>query len=394
MLDLALQACLPLIAVETEDTVHVHEVLSYLSGGETFVEIEHSHIGKLENPGFSSGEIYFYLNAPEGVNYSVVYEALVKTNRTLVVINPQDKDALMFDTGELRVPKELLEQFLDTLVQKEDLDQLVAVLGGLTLKDVNEIIRLTTTRYEELTPRGVMSIRRQYVGRLKGVGQVDTSYPYYDPPGFITDWLKVDGELFGYEDVPHELIPRGLLFGGGPGTGKTMGAKYIANELGVPLYRLDLGGLMGKYVGESESNLNQALAIADQSEPCVLLLDEIEKIFSGNDDNGVSSRMLSALLWWLQEHRSKVFTILTTNNSSALPKELYRPGRIDKVYTFKGLAHKAEKWEFIKNVLNALDIELNYEKVLHKISINDTEVDSQANLTQKVYTAVKKWLVS
>ena len=47
--------------------------------------------------------------------------------------------------------------------------------------------------------------------------------------------------------------------------------------------------------------------------------------------------MMSQLLWWLAEHRSRVLAIMTTNNAKALPKELYREGRMDKVMVFEGL---------------------------------------------------------
>lgn len=67
------------------------------------------------------------------------------------------------------------------------------------------------------------------------------------------------------------------------------------------------------------------------SHNCVLLLDEVEKIFgaSGSDDAGVTTRILSQLLWWLAEHQGQVLTIMTTNNMSKLPPELYRSGRVD-----------------------------------------------------------------
>ena len=68
-------------------------------------------------------------------------------------------------------------------------------------------------------------------------------------------------------------VPRGLLFDGPPGTGKTLAAKYIASEFGVPLYRLDLGSMMGKFVGDSENALNAALSQIAQVSPCITILD-------------------------------------------------------------------------------------------------------------------------
>ena len=76
------------------------------------------------------------------------------------------------------------------------------------------------------------------------------------------------------------LIPRGLLFDGLPGTGKTAGAKWVAEQFGVPLYRVDIGGTKNKYVGQSEANMLMNLARIDGEEPAVALIDEVEKVFS------------------------------------------------------------------------------------------------------------------
>lgn len=65
--------------------------------------------------------------------------------------------------------------------------------------------------------------------------------------------------------------------------------------------------------------------------PCVVLIDEVEKVFQSGEDGGVTSRILSQLLWWLAEHRTRVLTVMTTNDYAAIPPELYRPGRLDKV---------------------------------------------------------------
>jgi ATP-dependent 26S proteasome regulatory subunit len=69
----------------------------------------------------------------------------------------------------------------------------------------------------------------------------------------------------------------------------------------------------------------------ERQAPCVLLFDEVEKLFGNENEEGTTTRILSLILWWLQEHRSKIVTIMTTNNLKAIPRELYRPGRIDQV---------------------------------------------------------------
>ena len=64
-----------------------------------------------------------------------------------------------------------------------------------------------------------------------------------------------------------------------PGCGKSLATKATATL--VPLIRLDVGRLMGKYVGESEGNMRRALKLSETVSPCVLWIDEIEKAFAG-----------------------------------------------------------------------------------------------------------------
>jgi SpoVK/Ycf46/Vps4 family AAA+-type ATPase len=158
-----------------------------------------------------------------------------------------------------------------------------------------------------------------------------------------------------------------LLFDGAAGTGKTAASKYIAQKFGVPLYHLDLGAMKGKYVGESEGNLIAALTQVDQVEPCVVILDEVEKIFQNSGDSGVTSGLLSQLLWWLQEHKTQVFTVMTTNNRLAIPPELYREGRIDAVMVFMGLEDFNTGYEFGKGALDRMATEVGIKEVPAKV---------------------------
>jgi len=415
MLELALKSELPLIKIITDDTVNVGDVLSYIVD-ESVMLIDESHIPKLSKETFEPETRYFYLLDAKEINYPDIYEKMVNCDRTLIMVNPLDTSTLMFDAGVLHLPNGMLKDFLGGLVTKKSVKPLVATLSGLCLKDVGEICRLAQTQFKELTPRAVMETRRIYVGRMQGVQQVSTKYDYYKPPAFLKKWLSVDGKIFVDYTVQDSLIPRGLLFDGIPGGGKTLGSKYLADELGIPLYRIDLGALMGKYVGESEENLAQALSVIDNCQPCVLLFDEIEKSITSQDDSGVSSRMLSAVLWWLQEHDSRVLTIMTTNNAAILPIELYRSGRIDEVFEFKGITNHDAATELIIGVLESLGYkddpknktQLAYCSIWENIEevnkFRTTETDneeviysppvSHADLTSMVYKAVKQHIVN
>jgi SpoVK/Ycf46/Vps4 family AAA+-type ATPase len=107
--------------------------------------------------------------------------------------------------------------------------------------------------------------------------------------------------------------------------------------MGRPTLVLDIGTLMGGLVGQTESNLRQALKIADAMAPCVLFLDECEKglsgvASSGQTDSGVSARLFGTFLSWLNDHESDVFVVATCNDIAKLPPEFSRAERFDGVF--------------------------------------------------------------
>ncbi|WP_369696433.1 AAA family ATPase [Ruminococcus flavefaciens] len=77
-------------------------------------------------------------------------------------------------------------------------------------------------------------------------------------------------------------MPKGVLIAGVPGCGKSLCAKVTAQMFEVPLLRLDMGKIMGKYVGESEENMRKAIALAEAISPCILWIDELFLCFTFN----------------------------------------------------------------------------------------------------------------
>jgi len=141
-------------------------------------------------------------------------------------------------------------------------------------------------------------------------------------------------------------MPKGVLIAGIPGCGKSLSAKAAAKLFNIPLLRLDMGRLLGKYVGESESNMRKAIRLADALSPCVLWIDELEKAFAGIGEGGsggeVTTRLFGSFLTWLQEKESAAFVVATANDITKLPPELLRKGRFDEIF-YVGLPQTAER---------------------------------------------------
>jgi len=139
--------------------------------------------------------------------------------------------------------------------------------------------------------------------------------------------------------------PKGILLVGIPGGGKSLTAKAAAAAFRIPLIQFDIAAIYGKYVGESEQNMRNALQILDAVSPAVVWIDEIEKALSGTGsegDGGTAARIFGNFLQWTQERAGKLFILATANDISKLPPELKRTGRFDALF-YVGTPHRTER---------------------------------------------------
>jgi hypothetical protein len=227
-------------------------------------------------------------------------------------------------------------------LQEAEMRQLVHSLSGMTLPEARRVLatcllddgaldaadlpRVLAAKKEELEESSVLELFPSGAGNpdLGGLQR-------------LKEWLR--RVRAGFSERARELglrPPRGVLLVGVQGCGKSLAAKEIAREWGLPLARLDPSRLFDKYVGESERNLRAAFATAEALAPVVLWIDEIEKVFAGGgaseSDAGLSRRLFGSLLTWMQEHEGAVFLAATANDLSAMPPELLRKGRFDEVF--------------------------------------------------------------
>lgn len=165
----------------------------------------------------------------------------------------------------------------------------------------------------------------------------------------LKNWLTAKAKVLKNIDKAQAYgvdLPKGVLIAGLPGCGKSLNAKAAAALFDVPLLRMDMGRLMGKYVGESEANMRHAIALAEAISPCVLWIDELEKAFAGigagGGGNEVTTRLFGTFLTWMQEKDGLAFVVATANNITHLPPELLRKGRFDEIF-YVGLPSPAER---------------------------------------------------
>jgi SpoVK/Ycf46/Vps4 family AAA+-type ATPase len=165
-------------------------------------------------------------------------------------------------------------------------------------------------------------------------------YPVTETPdnvgglGILKEWLRLRERAFTHEARSYGLpAPKGIALIGIPGTGKSLTAKMIGGLWRLPLLRLDVGGLFGSLVGESEERARHALRIAETVAPCVVWIDEVEKALAhGGLDSGTSTRVFGTILTWMQEKTAACFVVATANDITSLPPELLRKGRFDEIF--------------------------------------------------------------
>jgi len=167
----------------------------------------------------------------------------------------------------------------------------------------------------------------------------------------LKNWLKTAKELstpkkIGEMQLMGWNLPRGVLLMGVPGCGKSLSAKCIAALFEWPLYRLDFATVQSMWVGESEKQLKEAFDFANTRSPCVLWIDEIEKGLAVSDIDSYTKKLLGMFLTYLQESKSNVFVVATSNDVQQLPPELLRKGRFDEIF-FVDLPNEAERKEIL-----------------------------------------------
>ncbi len=234
-----------------------------------------------------------------------------------------DIEALCKEAGMVALRRYLSlegENHLDAmLLNPDDLE--------ITMEDFLTALREiepTATR-EFYTERS--KVQWHHIGGLKRIKETLLS---------IVDWPHKFPDLF---DEGNVRPPRGILFSGPSGTGKTLMAKALAGETGLNFISISGPILFSKWLGESEKALHQIFKKAKQSAPCILFFDEIDALVTTRGyggDGGAVERMASQFFNELDNlsDLSQVIVLGATNREDLLDPALMRAGRLDYILKF------------------------------------------------------------
>lgn len=260
---------------------------------------------------------------------------------------------------------------------------------------------VTTEMIKQALDRVAVGLERTMVGSGVTTMTPDPSIRLEDVKGIedvkqdiaeIIDFLKKGDELRRIGAV----IPKGILMVGPPGVGKTMLAKAIANEAGVPFYGMSASGFVGRFKGEGVARIRALYSQARKSPAAIVFLDEIDAIGVGEGGGdpmalgGQRTEELNQILIELDGiGRSNVITIGATNLEQNLDGAFSRSGRFDrKLYV--GLPDAKARKEIFQGYLKKIKIgaEPDLEK-LAKITTNFSGADIAAAVNEAAILAIR-----
>jgi len=223
---------------------------------------------------------------------------------------------------------------------------------GLTLSRQLDAVGLAAV---EASENGVRQIDASTVRRFKE--REIARLPFLT----VSEPTKAFADLLGHEGLKNFLrrrqrgfsdearasglpVPRGVVFCGPPGTGKSRFGEATAAEWRVPYLVANMASIYSSMLGETEQNVEKLIEISERMAPCVLLIDEVERAVGtgGERDGGTAERVLGRLLTWSATKTAPVFVVYTSNYPDRLPPALIRKGRVDQIF-FLDLPNEGER---------------------------------------------------
>ena len=229
-------------------------------------------------------------------------------------------------------------------------------LGGLTWDEIVRIVRKVGLREKRVGAQvveGLLEEKRQIIRKSEILDYITTRISLAEVGGLknFKRWARIRQN--GFSDAARAFglpQPKGVLFTGISGCGKSLAIKALACDWNLPLLRLDMGRVFAGFLGTPEESMRRAFKTVEAVAPALLWIDEIEmgvSVFSDSVESGATSRIFAMFLTWMQEKTAPVFIGATANDIDRLPPEFIRKGRFDEIF-FVDLPGDPERRDIFK----------------------------------------------
>ncbi|MBD5155751.1 MAG: AAA family ATPase [Oscillibacter sp.] len=351
-----------------------YNVIAEEKVGDTFAEV----VSQWLNDSYLNGKVVilhdFHFELDDFRSVCALKNIARESQNTIIIIisNVLNLPAELEHYVSVYEPPSMTKEEIEVLLKRElgthwnDVDgkTLSTLALGLNEMDILNGIREIGSKGLENKQKVTVAFAKQkarMLDRTKILTMVNDIPAPKDLGGYqaLKSWLQT-----AKSSINTSYFPKGMMLVGVTGCGKSLCAKVAAGILDLPLFRLEFGKILDKYVGGSEQKMDRALRIVEAMAPCVLWLDEFEKAIGGPDssENNINQRLLGTMLTWMQEKQAAVFIVATVNNISKLPAELLRRGRFDKIY-YVDLPTDDERRDILKIHLTKNELQLQDEKL-------------------------------
>lgn len=246
----------------------------------------------------------------------------------------------------------------------------VQALAGVSLSALASLVKRRAHQGQVLGAQDWAEAKKELVeadsaGLVEFIESERTLDDYHAQDALKT-WLRQDMALWQASDL--RALPKGYIFCGPVGTGKTYLVECLAGEAGVPVVKLK--NFRDRWVGSSEGNLEKIFRLIRGLGRCIVFIDEADQTLGkrdgGSGDSGLSGRIYSMIAQEMgsADNRGKVIWILASSRPDLIEVDLKRPGRVDVKIPLLPSTTVEESAALLKALLKRFDLKLELAELV------------------------------
>ncbi|UUY09360.1 ATP-binding protein [Pseudomonas sp. J452] len=246
----------------------------------------------------------------------------------------------------------------------------VQTLAGVSLSALASLVKRRAHQGKVLGAQDWVEAKKELVeadsaGLVEFIESARTLDDYHAQDALKT-WLRQDMALWQAADL--RALPKGYIFCGPVGTGKTYLVECLAGEAGVPVVKLK--NFRDRWVGSSEGNLEKIFRLIRGLGRCIVFIDEADQTLGkrdgGSGDSGLSGRIYSMIAQEMgdADNRGKVIWILASSRPDLIEVDLKRPGRVDVKIPLLPSTTVEESAALLKALLKRFDLKLELAELV------------------------------